>query len=376
MQRIGIFGGTFDPVHVEHVQVVKCAIKELQLDKLLVMPTYQPPHKSTLPSSAEDRINMLKIALDGIDKVEISTFEIDKKGKSYTYQTVEHFKSLYECELFFIVGADMLIDFKTWRYPERIMAVCTLATFGREDFTPDYKAEEEYFLKNFNKSFVRLNYVGTSSSSTKIRVYNWFNLDLSGLTADGVIKYIKDNNLYKGDVYCDFVASALPQKRLIHTASVVITALSKAKSLGLDADKVRISATLHDVAKYLDHTKVSGFSIEKDVPQPVIHAFLGAFVAKKMLGITDEEILDAIAYHTSGKANMTTLGKLIFVADMVEECRTYEGVDYLRHLFFEEDFEKCFTECLREEYIHLQNKKQYIYGKTLEAVEYYVKDKN
>ena len=376
MQRIGIFGGTFDPVHVEHVQVVKCAIEELQLDKLLVMPTYLPPHKSLAPSLAQDRVNMLKLALDGIDKVEISTFEIDKKGKSYTYQTVEYFKSKFDCELFFIVGADMLIDFKTWRYPERIMSACTLATFGREDFSPDYKAEEEYFTKTFSKSFIRLNYVGTSSSSTKIRVYNWFNLSLKGLTDDKVIQYIRDKGLYKGDVYCDFVASALPEKRLIHTANVVICALSKVKSLNLDFEKVKTSATLHDVAKYLDYTKIAGFNVDADVPQPVVHAFLGAYIANKMLGITDEEVLDAIKYHTSGKANMSTLGKLVFVADMVEENRVYQGVEYLRDLFYGDDFEKCFKECLREEFIHLKNKTQDIYKKTLEAVEYYIDDKN
>jgi predicted HD superfamily hydrolase involved in NAD metabolism len=155
---------------------------------------------------------------------------------------------------------------------------------------------------------------------------------------------------------------------------VVTCALNKAKELNLDSEKVRISATLHDCAKYIDYTKVKGFSIDKDVPAPVIHSFLGAYIAEKELGITDQEILDAIRYHTSGKANMSLLGKLIFVADMVEEDRDYEGVQYLRKLYEKEDFELCFIECLKEEFVHLLNKKQRIYVETVNAFKYYVKD--
>ena len=133
-------------------------------------------------------------------------------------------------------------------------------------------------------------------------------------------------------------------------------------------------ATLHDCAKYIDYTKVQGFKLPDGVPQPVVHAFLGAFVAENYLGVKDEEILDAIRYHTSGKANMTTLGKLIFVADMVEEGRVYDEVESLRRAYEEKDFEECFKECLKEEVLHLINKKQYIYVETLNAFDYYVKD--
>ena len=165
----------------------------------------------------------------------------------------------------------------------------------------------------------------------------------------------------------------LPLKRVKHTADVVIAALQKVKALGLDSEKVKIATTLHDCAKYIDYTKVEGFVLPDKVPAPVVHAFLGAYVAEKVLGVTDPEILDAIRYHTSGKADMTTLGKLVFVADMVEEGRTYEGVEKLRELFEKDDFELCFVECLKEEFLHLLNKKQYIYEQTINAFTYYVK---
>ena len=164
-----------------------------------------------------------------------------------------------------------------------------------------------------------------------------------------------------------------PLKRLKHTADVVVCALKRAKELGLDTSVVKTTATLHDCAKYMDYRAEEGFELPPDVPAPVVHAFLGAYIAKNVLKIDDEQIIDAIRYHTSGKAEMSTLAKLIFVADMVEEGRVYEGVDKLRLLYETADFESCFVECLKEEVLHLINKKQYIYIETLNAFDYYVK---
>ncbi|MBE5754034.1 MAG: nicotinate (nicotinamide) nucleotide adenylyltransferase [Clostridiales bacterium] len=373
MERIGIFGGTFNPVHTEHVEIVRHAIEELKLDRLIVMPTFIAPHKTDIPLPAQDRINMLKIAFKDFDKVEVSDFEILNGGKSYTYLTVEHFKKTLNAHLFFICGGDMLTNFKTWRYPERILAACDLAAFGREDFFTDYSAEKALFLERFNKSFIQLKYIGKNFSSTKIRIYSAFNLALENLVPKGVEEYIKQNNLYEGDFYTKFICANLPPKRVLHTANVVIAALRKAKELGLDKGKVMLAATLHDCAKYIDYKALDGFVLPSGVPEPVIHSFLGAYFAEHRLGVTDSEVLDAIRYHTSGKPNMTTLGKLIFVADMVEEGRNYDGVEYLRALYEKQDFEFCFKECLREEMLHLQNKGQPIYEQTINAFNYYCK---
>lgn len=372
MDKIGILGGTFNPVHTEHVSLALSAIRELNLDKLIVMPTYISPHKNSVPAPADDRLNMLKIAFENHEKVEVSDYEINKQGKSFTYLTVEHFKNIYDGQLYFIVGGDMLVDFKTWRYPERILLACTLAVFDRQEFYADYKVEEEYFNREFKKSFVRLSYKGGQASSTKIRIYNQFGLTCE-FTPKGVDEYIKKSGLYKPNKYQKFITENLPIKRIKHTADVVVCALKRAKELGLDQNKVEISATLHDCAKYLDYKDYKDFKLPCIMPEPVIHAFLGAYIAEKVLGVDDEEILDAIRYHTSGKANMTTLSKLIFVADMVEEGRVYDGVEKLRLLYEKSDFEECFRECLKEEMIHLTNKKQDIFEETINAYNWYVK---
>ena len=143
MKKVAIFGGTFNPVHSEHVSLCKSAINELGLDKLIVMPTFISPHKADKTClSAGDRLNMLKLAFAGEDKIEVSDFEIQKQGKSYTYQTVEHFYNKDQ-KLFFIVGGDMLTDFKTWRYPEKILSYCTLAVFERDKTFTDFEKEKE-----------------------------------------------------------------------------------------------------------------------------------------------------------------------------------------------------------------------------------------
>lgn len=372
MLRVGIFGGTFDPVHNEHIFLAKVAIDKLNLDKLIVVPTFLPPHKTIIPASGKDRLNMLRLAFNGIEKVEISDFELKSGGKSYSYLTVEHFKKTLDADLYFLVGADMLKDFSTWKHPERILENCTLATFGRHDYVVDYEKAEEHFRQKYNKEFIRLDYDGKDYSSTKIRVYSSLGLKAQNQTPKEVIEYIEKHGLYAGDIYTEFLKTVLPEKRLIHTAEVAITAMQKTKELSLDGNKVLLASLLHDCAKYIDYQSVGGFSVPNGMPKPVVHAFLGAYVIENMLGVCDQEIIDAVRYHTSGKAEMSTLSKLIFVADMIEPNRDYEGVEKLRELY-KKDFDECFIECLKEEYIHLQNKKQDIYVETINAYNYYVK---
>ena len=372
MQKIGIYGGTFDPPHKFHRETVFSAVKFLGLDKIIVMPTFIPPHKEHFEcADAKTRLKMCEIEMEGIKNAEVSLYEIEKGGKSYTYQTVEHFKEVYkDAKLFFIVGEDMLVDFKTWRFPERILKAADLAVVGRKGVNCDYKKEKKYLEEKYGKSFIKINYVGEDVSSTKIRVYKMF-----GFYSDDISKNLNDfidqNKVYKETKYIAEVKKLLTEKRYKHTANVVVAGLKKAAELNLNREDVFTACTLHDVAKYLDKSDYVGANIDKDIPKPVVHAFLGAYYAEKILKIENKDIINAIKYHTSGRANMSDLEKLVFVADMVEEGRCYEGVDKLRKLY-EEDFNKCFIECLKEEMLHLKNKGGEIYKKTIEAYDYYV----
>jgi nicotinate-nucleotide adenylyltransferase len=347
----------------------------LGLDKLIVMPTYLSPHKENSPAPAQDRINMLKIAFSGVQKAEISDFEILKQGKSYTYQTVEHFSQDKDVKLYFIVGGDMLVNFKSWRYPERILKCCTLAVFSRENFFVDYEKEREYFHNTFNADFVRLNYVGQDYSSTKIRTYAKLGLSLSGLTPNGVEEYIREKGVYTPDKYEQFILKTLPEKRLKHTADVVVCALKKAKDLGLDEERVRIATLLHDSAKYIEVDKkdYEKYGIPSDCPSQVVHQYMGAYIAEKELGITDLDVLNAIRYHTSGRKNMSLLEKIIYTADIIEPSRKFNGVEELR-IAVENNFESGFITCVKEILEFLQKSGEEIYPLSVEACEFYQKE--
>ncbi len=370
MKKIGIFGGTFNPVHKEHVSVISSAIKELNLDLIYVVPTKIPPHKDVVPISAEHRINMLKLALESESKAIISDFEVKSEGKSYSYLTVSHFKNLHlGDELYLIMGADMLTDFKTWKNPEIILDKAKISAFCRKGYFIQEEKEREYFKKRFNKDFILMKYVGEDVSSTEIRVSASLGLKIPNVTKKQE-EYIYENGLFAGDKYCEFLKNNLTEKRLRHTVNVVTTAVTKARETGISENKIILAALLHDCAKYLNPKDFKGFNPPSNLPEKVVHAFLGEYVCRNVLKIDDEEVLDAIKYHTTAKPNLSLLGKLIFVSDMVEKDRNYEGVDYLRELF-KRDLELAFRECLKEEVIHLKNRGDVIYPLTLEANKFY-----
>lgn len=374
MERIGVLGGTFDPVHKEHIAMAEGVKSELALDKLIVVPTFVPPHKTHSECApAADRLAMLKTAFDGLG-AEICEYEIEQGGTSYTYKTLEHIRGKYpQSKLYFIVGGDMLVDFKTWRYPERILAAADLAVFRREGYFADVAAEWAYFARRFGKEFTELSYCGKHVSSTKIRIYSMFGLDISPFVSESVAAYIENHRLYPPTAAVELVKSVLAAKRFRHTADVAACALDKAKALGVDRDKAFDACVLHDIAKYVD-PKTFPEAVEKDVPAPVVHAFLGAYMLEKVFGVKDGEILDAVRYHTTGRADMRPLEKLVFVADMVEEGRTFQGVEELRRLY-DTDFDACFKECIRITYEHLVQEGKTPHKYTAEAYEYYVKEK-
>lgn len=378
INKMGIFGGSFEPFHNEHLKLANAAMEELGLDKLLVMPTCIPPHKKhhkIMPD--EFRKEIINISLKG-EKPELSLYEMEKGGASYTYQTIEEFEGQASV-LYFIIGADMLVDFKTWKFPERILNACKLAVFNREGFYFDEQAERRYFKENFGKDFLMMNYVGKNLSATKIRVYSALGLDITPYVKEEVAEYIAENKPFYSEFskYISYVKRAERPKRIEHTANVIVCALKKSRELKIPEDKIFLAALLHDCAKYLDKADFKGYRSPDGVKGEVEHAFLGAYVCKNILGIEDDEVIDAICYHTSGKANMTSLGKLIFTADMIEESRTYVGVERLRELY-DLDFDKCFVECVKEEWEHLLATvdRKDIYSATEKCYRYYVLNEN
>ena len=367
--KIAIFGGSFNPVHNEHIKVAKGAIKELNLDKLIVMPTFISPHKkNTEIISAEHRLNMLKLAFSNEKAVEVSSYEIDKGGISYTFETVTHFKNLYpSAKIYFMLGSDMLENFPTWKNPDVILDNCTLLLTERRtgEFNDDALIDKIYSL--YGHRVERLKVYGETISSTKIRTQYKLGLSLDGLVPKSVEDYIVNNSVYESDVYYEYIKKVLPIKRRIHTAGVITTAIDLAKKLNVDVKKAELSALLHDVAKYEDINNYKGAEIKSDLPSDIVHQYLGEYIARTKLNVNDSDVLLAIKYHTTGRANMTMLEKVIYIADLIEPSRKFQGVEKLREEI-NKDFNVGFKVCLEEiiEFLKLCGKE--VYSLTLDAL--------
>lgn len=370
--KVAIFGGSFNPVHNEHVKIATQAVKELMLDKLFILPANIAPHKKNQSlMDAKVRLNALKCAFENQDKIEVCDYEISKQGVSYTYQTILHFKKLYkDAELFFILGSDMLENFPTWKNPEIIAKNATLALTKRKNGEFDDEVLIEKVESLYNVKIKRLSVYGTTVSSTKIRVYKKLGLSVSDLLPKTVENYLDSVNAFEGDYLYDYVKKTLPEKRRVHTAGVILTAISLAKKLKVDVNKAEISSLLHDVAKYKNPLDYKDFQMDDGVCEDVIHQFLGEYIVKNELNITDQDVLLAIKYHTTGREQMTMLEKIVYIADLIEPSRKFVGVEKIREEI-EKDFDSGFNYALEEIVDFLIKSGKPVYPLTLKAFKYY-----
>ncbi len=373
--RIAVFGGSFDPVHTEHIQLARVAIDRLRLDKLLVMPAYAPPHKRGRTLTEDTvRLALCRLAFADVEGAEVSDFEIAKKGTSYTYLTCQALREQYPtAEIFWLVGTDMLRDFPTWREPNTILSIAELAVCGRNEQRDWVETEQKKFQDLFGKSFVYLDYNGKNISSTKIRVLAGGGRSLDGLVTPAVAAYIERERLY----YIEGAKKSLSlQKptRLAHSIRVAELCAKRGVGLGIPERQAIAAGLMHDCAKCLPETSpyLAGFVLPDEwgpVPPSVFHQFAGGFVAERHLGVADRDLLNAITYHTSGRAGMSDLEKLVFLADMVEEERNYEGVDELRTLFWK-DIDECLERALCETIAFVKSKGGEVYPLTEIAYQY------
>lgn len=374
--RIGIFGGSFDPVHREHVKVAECAVEELQLDKLFVMPAFVPPHKKgRVLASEQDRLAACRAAFSHLDKVEVSGYEIHKRGTSYTFETCRYFKEKYDpCELYFLVGTDMLRDFPSWKNPEDILLTATLAVCARAEERGWEEEAHAEFLRRFGIDFVTVSYQGQDISSTQVRVLLAAGEDATDLVGETVAKLLKERGVYALNGVKEALLLEKPTRKA-HTLRVAKLAAELAHAYKVDEKKALTAALFHDCAKNLplDSPLLKGFTVDESVPPAVVHQYAGAYLAEKKFGVKDEDILNAVRYHTSGRPNMSMLEKIVFLADLLEEERAYPGVERLRALL-EEDIDKCLLAALEETILYLKREGKEIYRMTQEAYRYYLEE--
>ena len=335
-RKTGIFGGTFNPPHLGHVRLAKAAADMLGLDRVLVIPDCVPPHKAEASlADGADRLEMCRLAFS--DPVfEVSSIELDRGDKSYTVETLRSLKEMFpEDEFYLIVGSDMLDTFRRWYRWEEILELAHLCGAGRvKDYVFDHSSYTDAQRERIQ--FIAIDAV--EISSTEIRAMLKSNADCSGFIDPKVSEYIYANNIYDDgfDSVRSILREMLDAERLYHCECVSESAAMLAAKYGADIEKARLAGLIHDITKNLPAEKqleLMGDITPLERNNHKVWHQMSAPVFLREEGIcTDEEILEAVRWHTTGKAGMTLLSKVIYTADFISAERDYPDVETVRKL--------------------------------------------
>lgn len=334
--KIGVFGGTFNPPHNGHVRLAKAAADELKLDKLLVIPSCIPPHKIAAKlADGQERLEMCRLVFGCDPRFEVSPMELERGSRSYTVETLRELKALYpDSELYFIVGSDMLESFDKWYLWQEILSLSVLCAASREEgYSPD--------LSRFGKLAERIKIITLDPlevSSTQIR--NSAGEVSSELLDPKVAAYIREHGLYDDGLnrYRELLRGKLNPRRLFHSECVSECAGVLAERYGASVEKARLAGLLHDVMKNAPANEQ--LALMPDITPlellntKVWHQISGEAFLRQNGIVTDEEILGAVRWHTTGKAGMTLLEKIIYVADFISADRDYKDVEVVRRLVY------------------------------------------
>lgn len=359
--KIGIYGGTFNPPHLGHVTAARAVFDLLRLDRLLVIPAGLPPHKDLpdhSPTPAQ-RLEMTRLAVEqmGLDgKAEVLDMELSRAGKSYTSDTLAELKERYpDDELWLLMGTDMFLTLQAWHAPEEILSLAGIVAFGRTEADTEelFSVQRDYLYKTYPQARIfTLTIPGVIDvSSTELR-QKLAAGEGGALLPPAVYGYILRQGLYGTNADLKNLSisqlrpvalSYLKHKRIPHVLGTEQEAIRLAERYGADVEKARVAALLHDCTKKLDMESqmalCSHYGIELDeleqVSLKLLHSKTGAAVARDVFGV-DEEIYNAIWWHTTGHAGMTLLEKVIYLADYIEPSRDFPGVDKLRSVCYKD----------------------------------------
>ena len=382
--RIAIYGGSFNPPHIGHAEAARAACEALEPDKFLIIPTSTPPHKQLEKNSPgpEQRLEFCRLAFADIPGAEVSDIEIRREGKSYTADTVDALRAEYPgAEICIVMGTDMFLSIRTWYRWQFLLESCTLAVLSREDFDrheiESFKAELE--AEN-GAHVIVIPHTPLPMSSTEIREKLRLGLGAEDLS-QAVYGCIVRNGFYDAKPELPWlrqmVMPYLDANRIAHVTGVESQAVMLAMRWGEDPDKAAVAGILHDITKARGKEKQLKLcekygiileNAERENPS-LLHARTGAALARDRFGVSDD-IYEAIRWHTTGKPDMNTLEKIIYLADYTEPNRDFDGVEKLRELSFE-DLDRAMALGLEMTIEDLNERGKPIFHDTMDAYNWY-----
>ena len=387
-ERIGIMGGTLDPVHMGHIRMALTALEQARLDRVLMLPSGNPPHKAGVTPAA-DRWRMLTTACAALpeeyaSRLEPSRVEMDRTGTIYTVDTLSILKEKYpKAELFYLIGTDTLMELKNWREYGTVLRLTRFLVCPRSSrYTADELSAERDRLTMLGGRIEWLDMDVLDVSSTQIRQAIRNGEPAPHLPAI-VQEYAEVCGLYgaitripEAGGWLEKLHTALSAKRFAHTLGVAATARRLALRHGLDVDSAEAAGLLHDCAKCLPLQEMQRIVRSNDLTQDegllesdaLLHAIAGAQVARDDYGVTDPVLLDAIRRHTTGAPGMSKLDMAVWLADAIEPTREpYPGLDELRALA-DVSLEKAILSSMESTLRYVRKRGKSVHPATMETI--------
>lgn len=335
MQKLGILGGTFDPIHEGHLALGRAALRLCGLDGIVLLPMARPAHREADASPA-DRMSMCRLAIAREPQFLLSHAGL-ASGVKYTLDTLGPLRREFPGASFtFIIGADKLPSLPYWYEADKLFSQVDFLCFPRGGVDSGEAVEK---ARAAGAKITLLTDFSTPYSASMIRAQTAAYEDAPGLHPD-VLAYMANRGLYQTD-FVPRIKNMMNPRRFQHTLGVRAEAVRLAGLHHVPVQRSALAAILHDCAKGMPVKDMSRIAAENHLMEdeamlssgPMMHGPVGAYLAKTQFGIQDEGVLDAIRSHTIGRPGMTMLEMCLFVADATEENREdYEGLRELRYL--------------------------------------------
>lgn len=399
--RLGIMGGTFDPIHFGHLACAEQVRDQLDLDAVIFIPAGVPVYKiGTNVTPAAQRLRMVELAVKKNPAFDASSIEIDRGGNTYTVDTLRQMRAHYpeNVEFYFITGADAVVSIAKWRESAAVASLARVVAVNRPGYElPDVQKE---FLAacGFRVEYIEITALAISSSDLRARVAK--GQSIRYLTKSRVADYVEEHGLYclgeagesegalraeasespepatllrdgeEGECEAPYpdclsqeffdlmtirVKDRVRPKRFNHILGVADMAGRLAESYGVDVDKARLAGILHDWDKGYDDPGIQaranqlGMDVDpfvlREMPR-VLHGNTAAVALSREFPQMPGDVIQAIDRHTSAAVDMSDLDMVVYVADALEEGRQFGRVDELRQLIGEVSLEELFFEVM------------------------------
>ncbi len=382
-ERIGILGGTFDPIHQGHIQMALSALDSCHLDRVLVIPTGHTSYKSSI-APAEDRWKMIVMACTQDTRLVPSRLEIDRAGTAYTVDTLHTLRRQFpKAEFFFILGTDGLLKLHKWHRIDEVLPLCTFLICPRTVDTSlavFREAREQMTARGARITMIRMNPVAVSSTGIRQSLSEGA---ATPLLFSPVREFCAAKGLYgmparmdRAGEWIEKLFRALTDRRFTHSVSVAHTARRLARIHNIDLRQAEEGGLLHDCAKCLPLREMQRIAIQHSLTDDayilessaLMHSLVGAWVARNDYGMADPEVLDSIAYHNTGRPGMSRLAMCVCLADFIEPTRgSYPLLENVR-ILSELSLERALLMSLEGTADFVRSRGKYLHPRTQETI--------